>query len=58
MANLLVRAYVSNVIGRRFEKVRNDNRFENLTKGIDLRIGRQFENLKKGCRSEVRIRGL
>jgi hypothetical protein len=45
MANLLVRAYVSNVIGRRFEKVRNDNRFENLTKGIDLRIGRQFENL-------------
>ena len=55
MANLLVRAYVSNVIGRRFEKVRNDNRFENLTKGIDLRIGRQFENLKKGCRSEVRI---
>jgi len=34
MADLLlkVRAYVSDVIGRRFEKVRNCHRFENLKK--------------------------
>ena len=39
MADLLVRfrAYVSDVIGRRFEKVRNSHRFENLKKDIDLR---------------------
>jgi hypothetical protein len=28
----MVRAYVSDVIGRRFEKVRNGHRFENLKK--------------------------
>jgi len=35
MANLLfrVRVYISDVIGRRFEKVRNGHRFENLKKG-------------------------
>jgi hypothetical protein len=29
--------------------------FENLKKDIDLRIGRRFENLKKGHRSEVQM---
>ena len=35
MADLLVRVrtYVSDVIGRRFEKVRSGHRFENLKKG-------------------------
>ena len=35
MADLLVRvrAYISDVIGRGFEKVRNSHRFENLKKG-------------------------
>ena len=48
-----VRACVSVVIERRFEKVRNSNRLENgtlienLKKDMDLRIGRRFENLKK-----------
>jgi hypothetical protein len=63
MADLLVsvrvRAYVSDVIGRRFEKVRNDQRFgrrfENLKKDIDLNIRRQYDNLKKGHRSEVQL---
>jgi hypothetical protein len=63
MADLLVsvrvRAYVSDVIGRRFEKVRNDQRFgrrfENLKKDIDLNIRRQYDNLKKGHRSEVQM---
>ena len=63
MADLLVsvrvRAYVSDVIGRRFEKVRNDQRFgrrfENLKKDIDLNIRRQYENLKKGHRSEIQM---
>jgi len=59
MADLLVRvgvrAYVNDVIGRRFEKVRNGHRFENLKKDIDLRIGFRFENLKKGHRSEVQM---
>ena len=40
MANLLVRvrvsAYVSDVIGRWFEKLRNGHRFENLKEDIDL----------------------
>jgi len=42
MADLLVRvrSYVSDVIGRRVEKVRN---------------GHRFENLKKGHRSEVQM---
>ena len=40
MVDLLVRAYVSDVIGGRFEKVRN---------------GYGFENLKKGYRSEVQM---
>jgi len=31
MANLLVRAYVSDIIERRFEKERNGHRFENWT---------------------------
>jgi hypothetical protein len=30
-------------------------RFEKLKKDIDLRIGRLFENLKKGHRSEVQM---
>ena len=38
MADLLVRAYVGDVIGYRFEKVRNGHRFENLKKNIDLKI--------------------
>ena len=62
MANLLVRirvrAYISDVIRHRLEKVRNGNRFENLKKDIDLRIGRRFENLKKGHRSEVQMSGV
>ena len=49
MADLLVmfrvRAYFSDVIGHRFEKVRNDHRFENM--------GDRFKNLRKGYRSEV-----
>ena len=49
---IMVKAYI---IGRRFEKVRNDHIFENLKKDIDLRIGRRFENLKKGHRSEVQM---
>jgi len=48
MADLLVRvkvmAYVSDVIGRRFEKVRNSHRFENLT-----------PIWRKGHRSEVQM---
>jgi len=45
MANLLVRAYVSDVIDlRKWETA------------IDLRIGCWFENLKKGHRSEVRAK--
>jgi len=37
-ADLLVRVreYVSDIIGHRFEKVRNGHRFENLKKDIDL----------------------
>jgi hypothetical protein len=40
MTDLLVkvREYVSEVIGHRFEKVRNGHRFENLKKDMDLRI--------------------
>ena len=49
MADLLVmfrvRAYFSDVIGHRFERVRNGHRFKNM--------GDRFENLKKGFRSEV-----
>jgi hypothetical protein len=41
---IMVKTYI---IGRRFEKVRNDHIFENLKKDIDLRIGHRFENLKK-----------
>ena len=39
MADLLarVKVYASDVIGCRFEKVRNSHRFENLKKDIDLR---------------------
>ena len=54
MADLLVRvrAYASDVIGCRFEKVRNCHRFENLKKDIDMRytdvrdveIGHGFED--------------
>ena len=63
MADLLVRvrvmAYVSDAIGRRFEKVRNDHRigrrFENLKKDINLKIGLRFETLKTGHRSEVHM---
>jgi len=45
----------SDVLGRRFEKVRNGHRFENLKKDIDLSIGCRLENLKKGLRSEVQM---
>ena len=55
MADLLVRAYVSDFIGRRFEKVRNSHRFENWTPiwkfekrtcidVCDVEIGRGFED--------------
>jgi len=33
LVKVRVRAYVSDFIGRRFEKVRNVHRFENLKKG-------------------------
>ena len=46
MSDLLVRVYVSDVIVRRFEKVKKD---------IDFRIVRRFENLIKGHRSEVQM---
>jgi hypothetical protein len=39
-------SYVSDVIGRRLEKVRNGHRFENLKKDINLRIERRFDHLK------------
>jgi len=35
--------------------LRIGRRFEKLKKDIDLRIGRLFENLKKGHRSEVQM---
>jgi hypothetical protein len=50
MADLLVRvmvgirAYVSDIIGRRFEKMRN---------GYRLRIGRRFESFKKDICTDV-----
>ena len=55
MADLLVmvRAYVSDVIGPRFEKVRNGHRFENWTPIWEYEKGHIFENSKKGLRSEV-----
>ena len=57
MADLLLRvtAYVCDVIGCQFKKVRNSHRFENLKEDINLRIRRRFENLKKGHRSEVKM---
>ena len=57
MADFLVRvwAYISDVIGCQFEKMRNVHRFEDLKKDIDLRIGRRFENLEKRHRSEVHM---
>jgi len=39
-------SYVSDVIGRRLEKVRHGHRFENLKKDINLRIERRFDHLK------------
>jgi len=46
MADLLVsvRAYVSDVIGHRFEKVRNSHRFENMTPIWKLEKGHIIEN--------------
>jgi len=41
-----VRAYVSDVIRRRFEKVTNGHRFENLKKYIDLRIWKKDTDLR------------
>ena len=41
-----VRAYVSDVIGRRFEKVRNGHRFQNWTPICEF---------EKGHRSEVQM---
>ena len=58
LVRIIVRAYVSDVIGRPFEKVRmviDLSQFENLKKNIDLRIVCRFENLKKGHRSEVQM---
>ena len=63
MVDLLVRvrAYISDVIGRLFEKwemamdLRIGRRFEKLKKDIDLRFGRLFENLKKGHIFEVQM---
>ena len=51
MADFLVRvwAYVSDVIGCRFEKVRNVHRFENLKKDIDLRIWKKDIGLRYIC---------
>jgi len=44
MADLLVRvrANVGHVIGRRFEKVRNDHRFENWTLVGEFEKGHNF----------------
>ena len=46
MVDLLVRvrAYVSDVIGRRFEKVRNGQRFENLTTICEFEKEYIFDN--------------
>jgi len=46
MADLLVRvrAYVSDVIGRRFEKVRNCHRFENWNSIWEFEKRHRFEN--------------
>ena len=58
MAYLLVRvrAYVSDIIGHRFEKVRNRRRFENVdmriwkrSKDIDLRILKKDIDLRYRC---------
>jgi hypothetical protein len=48
MADLLVRvrAYLSDVIGYRFETVRNSHRFENWT---------QIRKFEKGHRSELQM---
>ena len=57
MADLLIRvrvmAYVS---GRRFEKVRNGQRFENWKPIWEYEKGHRFENLKKGHSSILRYR--
>jgi hypothetical protein len=59
MADLLVRVRVrtnvNDIIGSRFEKVRNGHRFEHLKQDIDLRIGHPFQNLKKGHRTKVQM---
>ena len=49
MDDLLVRirAYVNDVIGRWFEKVRNSHTFENWTHIWEFEKGHRFENLKK-----------
>ena len=51
MADLLVRVRecVSEVIGHRFEKVRNGHRFENLKKDMDLRIWKKDIDLRYWC---------
>ena len=44
MADLLVRIRAYVVSGRRFEKVRNDHRFENWTSIWEFEKGHSFEN--------------
>ena len=44
MAQLLVRAYVTEVIGRWFENVRNGHRFGNWMQIWDFEKGHRFEN--------------
>jgi len=44
MAELLVRAYVTEVIGRWFENVRNGHRFGNWMQIWDFEKGHRFEN--------------
>ena len=54
MVDLLVRvrAYVSDVIGRRFEKVRNGHRLENWTTIWEFEQGHRFEKVRNGHRLE------
>ena len=62
MADLFVRinvgAYVSDVIGRQFEKVKNSHRFENLKKGHRCEVQMSVKyisdmDLRTGCRLEA-----
>ena len=50
-----VRAYISDVIGRRFEKGEYGHRFQNWTPISEFEKGHRFENLKKGHISEEQM---